>query len=423
LQADELGVSVVLTTQLFKEQLEKLEQQINRYQKLLSSGPRDLKFPNDIERDYNEHSNAIFVKSSRLILSFGALLYLAFGFSDYALGQEQADTLWLIRAVISATVLVGITVFFNHKMAQWVITATTVGMIVIGLSLVLFIYMLKEPYSYAYHFGLVPWQVFILISLRSYLKAIAVSSITVFVCYILVAYTKDFVPYHPEVDRLIYIMLPMFTAFWALLIAMGIYLGYHIERSARVDFVKNRLLSIDAQRLTLLSEELHLLSTTDSLTGLANRRHFESCFDLEWRRAIRSEDSIALIMIDIDNFKKYNDLYGHQAGDECLRQVSASLHLYAQRSGELVVRYGGEEFLVLLPRMTLAHAQHIAEKVCRNIRELNITHANSNEKMVTISIGVAAMVPGQNDDEEALLRDADRALYQAKANGRNCVVS
>jgi diguanylate cyclase (GGDEF)-like protein len=414
---------VVSTTRLFNEQLEKLEQQINRYQKLLSSGSKDLKFPNDIEKDYKEHSNNLFIKSSRLILSIGALLYLAFGFSDFALGQEQANTMWLIRVVIAATMLLVIALFFNHKMADKVITVTTIAMIVIGLSLVLFIYMLEEPYSYAYHFGLVPWQVFILITLRSYLRAIVISSVTVFIFYVAFAYTMDFEPYHPEVDHLIYMMLPLFTAFWGLLIAMGIYLGYHIERSARIDYVKNRLLSIDARRLTLLSEELHLLSTTDSLTGLANRRHFENCFDLEWRRAVRSEDSIALIIIDIDYFKKYNDLYGHQAGDECLRKVSAALQSYAQRSGELVVRFGGEEFVVLLPRMTLASAHSIAANMCGKVRGLNIAHADSNEQNVTISIGVAAMVPNQDDDEEVLLRDADRALYQAKANGRNCVMS
>ena len=414
---------MVSTTQLFNEQLEKLEQQINRYKQLLASDLRELKFPEDIEKSYNEYSNTNFMKSSRLILSFGILLYLAFGFSDFALGEEQADTLWLIRIIISATMLVGITLLFNHKMVNWVIGLTTLGMTVIGLSVVLFIYMLEEPYSYAYHLGLVPWQVFILISLRSYLRAIAVSSLAVYVCYIFVAYSKSFAPYQPEIDRLIYIMLPLFTIFWGLLIAMGIYLGYQIERSARIDYIQNRLLAIDAQRLTLLSEELHLLSTTDSLTGLANRRHFENCFELEWRRAIRNQDSIALIIIDIDYFKKYNDLYGHQAGDDCLRTVCSSLQTYAQRSGELVVRYGGEEFVVLLPRMTLAGAQHIAENMCQSVRELNISHEDSNEKNVTISLGVTAMIPNINDDDESLLRDADRALYQAKANGRNCVVS
>jgi diguanylate cyclase (GGDEF)-like protein len=414
---------VVSINQSFNEQLHQLEQQINRYKKLLSSGSRALKFPRDIEKDYKVLTNDAFVNSSRLIISFGTLLYLTFGFFDFSLGQEQTDRLWLIRAMMAAIILVGTIVFFNHKMSRWVITATTLGFIVIGLSLVLFIYILKEPYSYAYHLGLVPLQVFILICLRSYFWPITISSMTIFICYILVAYGKDLTSITSEIDYLASIMQPSFTVFLGLLIAMGIYLGFHIERSARIDFVKNRLLSIEAQRLTLLSEELHVLSTTDSLTGLANRRHFETLFDLEWRRAIRTEDSIALIMIDIDNFKKYNDLYGHQAGDDCLREVCASLHTYAQRSGELVVRYGGEEFLILLPRMTSVSAQHIAENMCAKIRGLNIIHEDSIEKTVTISIGVAAIIPTQKDEKEVLLQDADRALYQAKANGRNCVVS
>tara|TARA_R110001583_G_scaffold3871_10_gene23551 strand:+ start:737 stop:1981 length:1245 start_codon:yes stop_codon:yes gene_type:complete len=414
---------VVSTTQLFNEQLEKLEQQINRYQGLLSLGFKRLQFPSEIEKDYIECSNTLFIDSSRLILSFGILLYLAFGFSDYALGQEQADMLWVVRIVIAAIMLTGIGFVFNRRLVHWVIKVTSLGMVVVGLSIVLFMYILEEPYSYAYHLGLIPWQVFVLVSLRSYLRAITVSSIIVYSAYIAVAYTKEYIPYHPEVDHLAYITLPLFTAFWGLLIAMGIYLGYQIEKSARMGYVKNRLLSLDAQRLTLLSEELHLLSTTDSLTGLSNRRHFEHCFDLEWRRAVRTQDSIALIMIDIDHFKKYNDFYGHQSGDKCLRQVCTALQSYAQRSGELVVRYGGEEFLVLLPRMTLASAQAIAENICRKVRGLNISHAQSNEQYVTISLGVAAMVPSMSDNEENLLRDADRCLYQAKAEGRNCVVS
>ncbi len=361
---------------------------------------------------------ALFIAS---ILSFGILLYLAFGFADYALGQEQADTLWLIRVLISGVMLAGITIVFSQQLAHLVIKATSLGMIVIGLSVVVFIYILDEPYSYAYHFGLVPWQVFVLVSLRNNLRAIFVSSMVVFIGYICLAYTKEYVPYSPEVDRLVYIMLPLFTVFWGLLIAMGVYLGYQIEKSSRIDYVKNRLLSLDAQRLTLLSEELHLLSTTDSLTGLANRRHFESCFDLEWRRAVRTQDSIALIMIDIDHFKKFNDHYGHQAGDECLRQVCQALQTYAKRSGELVARYGGEEFVVLLPRMTLVGAQHVAESMCQKVGQLNITHAQSDIGHVTISIGVAAMIPCMSDEAEVLLQDADCALYQAKAQGRNRV--
>ena len=414
---------MVASSQLFSEQLEQIEQKINRYQGLLSSGFEKLQFPTEIEKDYRWRSDAAFIKSSRGILSFGVLLYLAFGFADYALGQAQADTLWFIRVIISGIALAGIMLIFNRQIIRWVIVLTSLGMTVIGLSVIFFMSMLDEPYSYAYHLGMVPWQVFILIALRSYVRAIFMCSMTVFITYIIFSYSKEFKPFNPDVDNLIEDMRPLYILFWGLLVAMGVYLGYFMEQSARIDYVKNRLLALDAERLTLLSEELRLLSTTDGLTGLANRRHFENCFESEWRRALRAEDSVCLIMIDIDYFKNYNDHYGHQAGDTCLKEVSALFKTYAQRSGELVARYGGEEFIVLLPRMTLAGAQRIAESMCRKIEHLNIEHEGSMEKKVTISIGVAATIPRLDTDIDSLLKESDRALYQAKANGRNCVVA
>lgn len=414
---------MVLKAQFLNDKLEVLEQQINRYQGLLSSGFKKLQFPKDIEKDYDDASNSLFIDSSRLILSFGVLLYLVFGFVDYALAEEQAGTLWVIRLLVAGVMLLAISVMFNRRLVRWVIKLTSLGMVVVGLSTVGFLAVVNEPYAYAYHLGLIPWQVFVLVVLRTNLRAIAINSVIVYIAYILVSVNKDFLPYHPEIDQLVIIMLPLFSIFWGVLILMGIYLGYELEKTSRIAFVKNRLLSLDAQRLTLLGEELHLLSTTDSLTGLANRRHFENCFDSEWRRAIRTQDSIALIMIDIDHFKKYNDRYGHQAGDDCLRQVCDALKDYAQRSGELIGRYGGEEFVVLLPRMTLVRAQVLAESMCRRIADLNIEHGESMDNKVTISIGIAAMVPSMTDEPANLLRIADRCLYRAKADGRNRVVS
>ena len=414
---------MVLKAQFLNDKLEVLEQQINRYQGLLSSGFKKLQFPKDIEKDYDETSNSLFIDSSRLILLFGVLLYLVFGFVDYALAEEQTSTLWIIRIVLSGVMLLAINAMFNRRLVRWVIKLTSLGMVVVGLSTVGFMAVVDEPYAYAYHLGLIPWQVFVLVVLRTNLRAIAINSVIVYIAYILVSVNKDFLPYHPEVDKLVIIMFPLFSVFWGVLILMGIYLGYELEKTSRIAFVKNRLLSLDAQRLTLLGEELHLLSTTDSLTGLANRRHFENCFDSEWRRAIRTQDSIALIMIDIDHFKKYNDRYGHQAGDDCLRRVCDALKDYAQRSGELIGRYGGEEFVVLLPRMTLVRAQVLAESMCRRIAGLNIEHGESMDNKVTISIGIAAMVPSMTDEPANLLRIADRCLYRAKADGRNRVVS
>lgn len=425
-----LGVTIPIQSgrflglaQMFKEQLEQLEKRIDLYQGVLSNGFSSLRFPVDMEKNYSWRSNVNFMKSSRGILAFGILLYLSFGLTDYALGQEHKNSLWLIRVLVSGILLASLAIIFSRKMIRWVVSAVTLGMIIIGLSILVFINILNEPYSYAYHLGLIPWQVFILISLRSYLRPIIVASLTVFISYILFTYNQDLQPYHPEVDALRDALRPVFIMFWGLFIGMGIYLGYFMERSSRIDYIKNRLLELDAQRLTLLSEELHLLSTTDGLTGMANRRHFENCYDSEWRRAVRAQDSLAIIMIDIDYFKNYNDTYGHQAGDECLKQVSHALMAYAQRSGELIARYGGEEFVVLLPKMSLVGVQHIAEGMCHKISELGIEHKGSDRNRVTISIGIAAMIPGLQDNSDSLLKESDRMLYQAKASGRNCVVS
>jgi diguanylate cyclase (GGDEF)-like protein len=412
---------VALPAQVFSENLAQLENKIDRYQALLS-GSKKLHFANDIEEDYKWHSSSVFMRSSRSVLSCGVLFYLSFGVADYALGHEYKNTLWFIRVFIAATLLAAIAILFSRQLIRWVVPVVTLGMIVIGFSILVFISILDEPYSYAYHFGLIPWQVFILISLRSFFRPIILASSTVFISYIIFAYNQDLQPYSPEIDALVDDARSLFILFWVLLLAMGIYLGYLMERASRMDYVKNHLLALDAQRLTLLSQELHLLSTTDALTGLANRRHLEYCYDCEWRRAVRSQDSLVVIMIDIDFFKNYNDQYGHQAGDQCLKHVTAALMPYGQRSGELVARYGGEEFIVLLPKMSLSSAQNLAEGMCRKVSHLEIEHKGSELKKVTISIGIAAMIPTVQDKPDVLLRDADRMLYLAKANGRNCVV-
>ena len=233
---------MVLKAQFLNDKLEVLEQQINRYQGLLSSGFKKLQFPKDIEKDYDDASNSLFIDSSRLILSFGVLLYLVFGFVDYALAEEQAGTLWVIRLLVAGVMLLAISVMFNRRLVRWVIKLTSLGMVVVGLSSVGFLAVVDEPYAYAYHLGLIPWQVFVLVVLRTNLRAITINSVIVYIAYILVSVNKDFLPYHPEVDQLVIIMLPLFSVFWGVLILMGIYLGYELEKTSRIAFVKNRLL-------------------------------------------------------------------------------------------------------------------------------------------------------------------------------------
>lgn len=189
---------------------------------------------------------------------------------------------------------------------------------------------------------------------------------------------------------------------------------------------EHELLEERVQERTLALEQanqqLATLSATDALTGIANRRQFDEVLDKEWRRAARQQQSLAMAMIDIDWFKRFNDHYGHQAGDACLRQVATLLALCVTRPGDLVARYGGEEFVFIATATEGQSALRIAGNVCEALQALALPHAASDFGCVTASIGVAAMVPQEGQAPDALLRAADYALYQAKALGRNQAV-
>ncbi|QKO22656.1 GGDEF domain-containing protein [Rhodoferax sp. BAB1] len=167
------------------------------------------------------------------------------------------------------------------------------------------------------------------------------------------------------------------------------------------------------------NQQLELLSATDGLTGLANRRQFDQHLYAEWQRSMRSGQPISLLLIDIDHFKRYNDRYGHLAGDACLRQVAGILYDCAQRSGELVARYGGEEFALLLPGADGDVAMTVAQRCMDEIAKARMPHEDSPvSEFLTCSIGVATVVAVQDLVPESLVRCADEALYRVKNGGR-----
>lgn len=176
------------------------------------------------------------------------------------------------------------------------------------------------------------------------------------------------------------------------------------------------------EELARANAELQRQVGLDGLTQIANRRHFDAALDLAWRRCQRPSQPLALLLIDVDDFKAYNDHYGHQAGDECLKRVAQVLGVTAQRSGELAARYGGEEFVVILPGLGRDDALAAAERIRRAVQELQIVHAfGTPAGVLTISIGVATCIPTQSESPAGLLRAADAALYEAKHLGRNRV--
>jgi diguanylate cyclase (GGDEF)-like protein len=168
------------------------------------------------------------------------------------------------------------------------------------------------------------------------------------------------------------------------------------------------------------TEKLSELVLTDPLTGLANRRHFDQTLASEWDRAMREKHPLGLLMIDIDHFKAFNDTHGHAAGDDCLKAVAQALRAHCARPGDLVCRWGGEEFAVILPGTDAAGAGHLARELVDVVRALGLEHGKSDvSPCVTISAGSASVAPSNDGSTAALVEKADAELYAAKQAGRN----
>ncbi|WP_375413502.1 diguanylate cyclase domain-containing protein [uncultured Bradyrhizobium sp.] len=176
------------------------------------------------------------------------------------------------------------------------------------------------------------------------------------------------------------------------------------------------------RELIATNDRLTVIASIDMLSGLANRRGFQSRLDFEWLKALQSSGELALLMIDVDHFKLYNDTYGHPEGDVCLSRLGEALSAIADETGGFAGRYGGEEFCLLLPNFTAARALHVGEMVRAAVQDLGMPHATSAHQYVTVSVGVACATPSDAQAPMDLIEAADAALYAAKHRGRNAVV-
>ena len=212
------------------------------------------------------------------------------------------------------------------------------------------------------------------------------------------------------------------NAVGGVLVLLIAFIGYRVVR--QIDLrVKSEAGLLEARNeLELINETLARLANQDGLTGLANRRHFDQSLSAEFSRAQREESALGLVLIDVDFFKQYNDIYGHVAGDECLRKIGKVMAYSMRRPGDLAARYGGEEMVVLLPGTDLAGALAVAEGLRNAVQSMGIAHTGNSLGVVTVSIGVAAFVPVHLKNQAVeLVELADKALYKAKASGRNQV--
>lgn len=406
------------------ETLQDKENNAQLIQRTLDEGFIHLRFPDSLEKNYLQIRNAQLFASMRITAISCVLFYSLFAFSDLLLPAGVTNQLLFIRFGITVPILLflgflSLLPYFQSRIHYLI----NCGILVVGWSLLGMMAILPEPWSYLYYMGFIPVVMMAFILVRYSLKAVTGLIWILYSSLIIFILMHDFKPVSPQVDQIAGVVTIVFLVFWALVNLVGMYLAYIVEYNTRSDYLKSRLLAWESEQLRVMSEQLQRLSTTDTLTNLANRRHFNEAFDEAWRLANRHQGAVNLLMIDVDNFKAFNDTYGHQAGDRCLAQIAQVLRDMTQRAGELAARYGGEEFVVILPGIDLSSAQASAERIRQQVQSLNIPHSQSQLQVVTLCIGHAYVQPNSDMSAEAALNYADKLLYQAKEQGRNKVCS
>ncbi|NEX63270.1 GGDEF domain-containing protein [Noviherbaspirillum galbum] len=342
------------------------------------------------------------------------IIYGAFALSDQVMVPDVYLMAWAIRFIIVVPVMLVSTVFYRHfKSAGARELALALCTIITGASLPVIAALSSHPNAVHYQTGITLVVLFGNIILNQRLRSAVATSVILGVLY---AFSL-----HAMRGMSAPIALSNWMFFFAA-VSISLFACVRMDQDRRRAYLAH---CREEERNAQLSEavaKLERLSVQDTLTQLYNRREFDRRFALEWGRARRDLAPLALVIVDVDCFKPFNDNYGHPAGDTCLRKVAEALSSVPRRSSDLVARFGGEEFVVLLPETALEEAGKIAERMRIAVLQLQIPHAHSPvAAVVTASFGVAAMVPTAGMREADLLAAADGALYRAKAEGRNRV--
>lgn len=396
------------------EATQSLDREIDRLEWLVAAGHDWLRFPRDLEREFAESNADGLLDYRRRVVVAAFVILLVAGVLDLLVMKRGIDGALLLRYGVAVPLGA---LFLAYSRSAWFRTTQQPALCLLTFLLAALLFGLMfiggERVVYVYLPGVLLLAVFsgMLLRLQFWLSALLLGAMGVFYMVFLIRIRPQ------PLD----ILVP-YTLFYCAAALLALFASYHLEHAARRRFLQVRLLALKQGELELANQRLQELADQDGLTGVANRRHFDQHLATEWSRARRSGQPLSLMLIDLDFFKRYNDTYGHQAGDDCLIVVGAVLRSHAQRPGDLAARYGGEEFALILPATEIVDAEDIASRVIHDLAGYRIPHrASEVSGVVTASAGVAGCVPSPLLSPRDLLAAADAALYRAKRDGRNRV--
>ena len=381
-------------------------------QKAIKNGFPHLIFTSRLEKHFL--ADTLDARKNRFFIMgvIAIFIYNLFLITDREMLPDVYLTAWRVRlGIVTPAMLIVLAIIHRRAFVRFLDYLFDFLIILTSGSIILVLELSHHPNVVHYHTGIILIVMFgnIVVRLRFW-HAFSVSWLT-FLIYVLTV-TK-ITPMPPPV--MINSSVVLFSAIIISLIA-----NYQMENDLRWNYLRNLLTEIETIRLEKAKADLELLSSSDVLTGLANRRHFDAFLDTEWRTSIRYRTQLSLLFLDVDDFKAYNDHYGHQAGDVCLQKIASVIRESIHRSHDMCARYGGEEFIVLLPNTSQESALQVAEKIrkCAELEDIPHTYSRVSPH-VTISVGVVSMIPHAGLSQNFLIEMADKALYKAKKMGRN----
>jgi diguanylate cyclase (GGDEF)-like protein len=374
----------------------------------------DIQFPPQTESAFQEEMDSLRRDRIRRTGLAAVGLYALFAITDRSMVPDAYMQAWAIRFFLVIPLLIACTFgaySVRHRATREVLLAAMV--VIAGASIIWIAGMSAPEFALRTHQGISLIVLFGNLVLGLRFRDAVASSVIVGAMYV------------SALLQLSSVSLELRFSSWlvfAVSVVIGLFANYRMDQDQRRAFLAKVREQERNEELSRAVELFGRLSAEDPLTELANRREFDRRLELEWGRARRESRPLALILIDVDYFKDFNDLYGHQAGDACLQRIAGILRSIPQRSSDLVARLGGEEFGVLLPGTTIADAAQLAEQMRTVVLDLNLPHASSPvSSVVSASFGVAAALPASEDEPAALFANADGALYEAKRKGRNRV--